>query len=65
MTDKSHLESFEHEVAVGLPKRLVATFTTCHRDQSLKAADVVTRLKDVMEQSLAEGDDAPDRTDGP
>ena len=65
MTDKSHLESFEREVAAGLPKRLVATFTACHRDPSLKAADVVTRLKDVMEQSLAEGEDAPDRTDSP
>lgn len=65
MTDRSHLESFEHEVAGGLPKRLVATFTACNRDPSLKAADVVTRLKDVMEQSLAEGNDAPNRTDGP
>lgn len=65
MTDKSHLESFERAVVAALSKRLVATFTACHRDPSLKAADVVTRLKDVMEQGLAEGDDALARTDGP
>ena len=59
MTDKSHLESLERAVVGALSKRLLATFTACHRDPSLKAADVVTRLKDVMEQGLSEGDDAP------
>lgn len=64
MTDISHLESFQREISATLSKRLVATFTACHRDPSLKAADVVTRLKDVMEQGLAEAGDAPARTDG-
>lgn len=64
MTDTSHLESFQSEISATLSKRLVATFTASHRDSSLKAADVVTRLKDVMEQGLAEAGDAPARTDG-
>ena len=64
MTDTSHLDSFEREISATLSKRLVATFTACHRDSSLKAADVVTRLKDVMEQGLAEAGDALARTDG-
>jgi hypothetical protein len=64
MTDSSHLEAFERATSATLSKRLVATFTTSHRDPSLKAADVVTRLKDVMEQGIAEGGDAPARTDG-
>ena len=64
MTDISHLESFQREISATLSKRLVATFPACHRDPSLKAADVVTRLKEVMEQGLAEDGDAPARTDG-
>lgn len=64
MTDISHLETFQREISATLSKRLVATFTACHRDPSLKAADVVTRLKDVMEEGLAEVGDAHARTDG-
>jgi hypothetical protein len=64
MSDASHLEAFEREVSATLSKSLVATFLAGHRNPSLKAADVVTQLKDVMEQGLAEGGDAPARTDG-
>lgn len=64
MSDISHLEGLQREISATLSKRLVATFTVCRRDTSIKAADIVTRLKDVMEQGLAEAGDAPARTDG-
>lgn len=65
MTDKSHLDEFgagrQHE----LSKQLVATFIAGHRDPAVKAADLVTRLKDVMEQALQEPANATESSDRP
>lgn len=65
MTDKSHLDEFvagrQHE----LSKQLVATFIAGHRDPATKAADLVTRLKDVMEKNIQEPADAAESSDRP
>lgn len=58
MTDKSYLEEFTQGVTQGLSKRLVDVFVAGHRDPSLKTVDVVTRLKEQMEQELQRDDDA-------
>jgi hypothetical protein len=59
MTDRVHLEEFGEGISEGLAKKLVATFVECHRNPSLSSADVVTRLKEQMEQALSEDADAP------
>lgn len=58
MTDKSHLEDFVAEVREDLSKRLLKIFTEGHRDPAIKAVDIVTRLKEQMEQALDENADA-------
>jgi hypothetical protein len=58
MTDKAHLEEFGNGVSDALPKMLVATYIECHRNPLLSTADVVTRLKEKMEQALIENADA-------
>ena len=54
MTDKSHLDEFGASRDLHLSNKLVATFIAGHRDPAIRAVDLVTRLKDVMEQALQE-----------
>ncbi len=65
MTDKSHLDEFGASRDQQLSKQLVATFIAGHRDPAIKAADLVTRLKDVMEQALQEPANAAESSDRP
>jgi hypothetical protein len=65
MTDKSHLDEFGASRDQQLSKQLVATFIAGHRDPTVKAADLVTRLKDVMEQALREPANAAESSDRP
>lgn len=65
MTDKSHLDEFSASRDQELSKQLVATFIAGHRDPTVKAADLVTRLKDVMEQALQEPANAVEGSDHP
>jgi|1186.fasta_scaffold03047_2 hypothetical protein len=60
MTDKNYLEEFVAGLAGDLPKRLVETFVEGHRDPTTKPVDLVTRLKEQMEQALHGESDAPD-----
>jgi hypothetical protein len=60
MTDKNYLEEFVAGVAGDLSKRLVETFVEGHRDPAAKPIDLVTRLKEQMEQALHRASDAPD-----
>jgi hypothetical protein len=60
VTDKSHLDEFSESIGDALSKDLVAAFRDAHRDPSLKAADIVTRLKERMEAALRRRDDAAD-----
>jgi len=59
LTDKTHLEEFKGGVTAPLSKRLVDTFIQCHRDPSMKLADIITRLKEDMEGGLRKDNDAP------
>lgn len=65
MTDKSHLDEFGASRDQELSKQLVATFIAGHRDPSVKSADLVTLLKDVMEQALQEPANAAESSDRP
>lgn len=65
MTDKSHLDEFGASRDQQLSKELVAAFIAGHRDPSVKSADLVTRLKDVMEQALQEPANAAESSDHP
>jgi hypothetical protein len=65
MTDKSHLDDFGASRQQHLSRRLVTTFIVGHRDPAVKAADLVTRLKDVMEQALQEPADEAQSSDRP
>lgn len=65
MTDKSHLDEFGAGRQLELSKQLVATFIAGHRDPAVKATDLVTRLKDVMEKALQEPADAAESSDRP
>lgn len=65
MTDKSHLDEFGASRDQHLSKQLVATFIAGHRDPAIKGADLVTRLKDVMEQALQEPANAAESSDRP
>ncbi|MGI4796162.1 MAG: hypothetical protein ACRYG8_19315 [Janthinobacterium lividum] len=63
MADRAHVEEFNSAVCDPLAKRLVSTFIDCHRDVSLNSTDVVTRLREMMEQELHEGTDAASQSD--
>ena len=65
MTDKSHLDEFGASQDQQLSKQLVAAFIAGHRDPTMKATDLVTRLKDVMEQALQEPANAAESSDRP
>jgi hypothetical protein len=65
MADNSHLDEFGAGRQHPLSKQLVATFIAGHRDSAVKAADLVTRLKDVMEQALQEPANAAESSDRP
>lgn len=65
MTDKSHLDEFRAGHENELSKQLVATFIAGCRDPAVKAADLVTRLKEVMEKALQEPADAAESSDRP
>lgn len=60
MTDKNYLDEFVAEVTGDLSKRLVEIFIEGHRNPATKAVDLVTRLKEQMEQALQGVSDAPD-----
>jgi hypothetical protein len=60
MPDKTHLEEFIDGVTEDLPKRLVRVFTKCSCDTAMKPADIITRLKEKMEEALRPDDDAAD-----
>jgi hypothetical protein len=60
MIDKNYLEEFVAGVAGDLSKRLVDTFVEGHRDPATRPIDLVTRLKEQMEQALHRVIDAPD-----
>lgn len=63
MTDSTHLEAFGAGVSKPLSRRLVAAFIEGHRDPTVKATDLVIKLKDLMDCHLREGDNATDRPD--
>lgn len=63
MTDKSHLDEFGAGQVQPLSKQLIETFVTGHRDPTVKAVDLVTRLKDVMTHALQDPVDATESTD--
>jgi hypothetical protein len=52
MPDKTHLEEFIGGVTDELPKRLVQVFAECSCDAAMKPADIITRLKEKMEEAL-------------
>jgi hypothetical protein len=54
------LEEFLDDVTEELSRQLVEVFTDCRRDATLKQADIVTRLKETMEDALRTEDDAAD-----
>jgi hypothetical protein len=58
MTDKAHLKEFGNGVSDALPTMLVATHIECYLNPPLSTADVVTRLKEMMEQAMIEDADA-------
>jgi hypothetical protein len=58
MTDKSYLEEFTEGVSGGLSQKLVDILIEGHRDPSTKQVDIVTRLKEQMEQALHRDTDA-------
>ena len=58
MTDKTHLEEFKQTIKEALSQKLVEIFVECHRDHSLRDADITTRLKEEMEAALIEDGDA-------
>lgn len=65
MTDESHLDEFGAGRQRELSKQLVMTFIAGHRDPAVKAVDLVTRLKDVMERTLQEPANAAESSDRP
>lgn len=60
MTDRSYLDDFSASQQQRLSQELVAEFIECSRDPATNTADLVTRLKDVLEQALQEPGDAPE-----
>ena len=60
MSEKNYLAEFVAGVESRLSKRLVETFVQGHRDPATKPIDLVTRLKEQMEQALREVSDASD-----
>jgi hypothetical protein len=60
MSEKNYLAEFVAGVESRLSKRLVETFVEGHRDPATKPIDLVTRLKEQMEQALREVSDASD-----
>ncbi|OHB26692.1 MAG: hypothetical protein A2790_17665 [Phenylobacterium sp. RIFCSPHIGHO2_01_FULL_69_31] len=65
MTDRSHLDEFGASRQDELSKQLIATFIAGHRNPTVKTADLVTRLKDVMEKALQEPADAAESSHRP
>ena len=63
MTDKRHLDEFRGKKLTALSKQLVDTFVEGHRDTSVSSADLIVRLRDVMEQRLGGADDAAKASD--
>ena len=65
MADESHLDEFSATQQQRLSQKLVSIFIEGNRDPAVKTADLITRLKDVMEQSLKEPSGAPESSDRP
>jgi hypothetical protein len=60
VSDNSHLEEFLDGMTANLPKRLVEVFAECSRDIAMKPADIIMRLKEIMEDALRSSDNAAD-----
>jgi hypothetical protein len=54
MSDRSHLDEFLAATTDPLYHRLVTIFRDCARNPALSNLDCVTRLKNLLEESLHE-----------